>query len=234
MRGHHRAEGDAPASKALFELRLPFRQGDSRQSAGRRLEVRCVKSFVFLIFAALFGCSGVSVAQQYDWTGTVYIAAVSSERTWQHVIKDPFGADYADAYLFAAALSRPYASFLDDRFRLEAEGQLVYNFGDQDHWELNSVPVIARWRRFPWSEHVATSVAFGLGLSYATEVPEVEVALEGESHRWLIYWVLELTAGPPHSAWEVSLRLHHRSVAWGLMGDNGGANAMGLGLRYRF
>jgi hypothetical protein len=167
-------------------------------------------------------------------TTTFYVAKISSEPTWQHVIKDPFGADYVESYLLVAALSRPYARFLDDAFQLEAEGQLAYHFGDQDHFEINAVPVMARWRRFPWSEHVDTSVAFGLGLSYSTDLPEVEVALEGESHRTLIYWTLEFTAGPPTAAWAVSLRLHHRSVAWGLLGEDGGMNAIGIGVRYRF
>ena len=57
--------------------------------------------------------------------------------------------------------------------------------------------------------------------------------LEGESHQLLIYWMMELTAGPVQSPWSVSLRLHHRSVAYGLMGDEGGMNAVGLGLRYK-
>jgi hypothetical protein len=173
-------------------------------------------------------------ADDKEWTGTFYAATVSGERTWQHVIKDPVGADFVDAYLVAAALGRPYASFRNDALRLEAEGQMAYNFGDQDHWEFNAVPIMARWRRFPWSARVNTSAAFGLGLSYATSLPEVEVALEGESHQSLIYWVLELTAGPPAAAWEITLRLHHRSVAWGLMGEDGGVNALGIGLRYRF
>jgi hypothetical protein len=184
--------------------------------------------------SALLCAPCLSAAEQHQWTATAYTAVVSSAPTWQHVVKDPFGSGYTDAYLLAGALSRPYARFRGDAFRMEAEGQVVYNFGDQDHWELNAVPVIARWRRFPWSDHLATSVAFGLGLSYATEVPEVEVALEGESHHWLVYWVLELTAARPQSAWEVSMRLHHRSVAWGLMGNDGGVNALGIGLRYHF
>jgi hypothetical protein len=96
------------------------------------------------------------------------------------------------------------------------------------------MPVVARWTRFPWSERVRSSVAFGLGLSYATELPEVEVELEGSSHQSLIYWALEFTAGPPNASWEVLMRLHHRSVAWGLMGEDGGVNALGLGFRYRF
>jgi hypothetical protein len=34
--------------------------------------------------------------------------------------------------------------------------------------------------------------------------------------------------------WAVSLRLHHRSVAYGLLGTEGGMNGVGLGLRYKF
>ena len=76
--------------------------------------------------------------------------------------------------------------------------------------------------------------AFGLGLSYASELPEVEVEIEGDSEQWLIYWVAELTAGPNDAPWAITLRMHHRSPAFGLMGDEGGVNAMGLGLRWRF
>jgi hypothetical protein len=90
------------------------------------------------------------------------------------------------------------------------------------------------WRRLPWDEHLATTAAFGLGLSYAGEPPEVEVEIEGDSEQWLIYWVAELTAGPTDAPWAIALRLHHRSTAFGLMGEEGRMNAMGLGLRWRF
>jgi hypothetical protein len=46
--------------------------------------------------------------------------------------------------------------------------------------------------------------------------------------------VAELTAGPVLAPWAITLRIHHRSVAWGVMGDEGGINAVGLGVRYRF
>ena len=51
----------------------------------------------------------------------------------------------------------------------------------------------------------------------------------------LIFWILEITAGPADGPWSVALRLHHRSTGWGLMGtDDGGMNAPGLGFRYEF
>lgn len=192
---------------------------------------------VSLIAAGLVGHEAWPAADHHtppEHAATVYIARVSSERTWQHVIKDPFGADFADAYLITAAISRSYVHLRNDSLRLEMEGNVAYNFGDQRHLEFNAVPIVARWQRFPWDRRFATSAAFGLGLSYATELPEVEVELEGQTSKWLIYWVLELTAGPASAPWSVSLRLHHRSDAWGLMGEDGGVNAIGVGLRYRF
>jgi hypothetical protein len=178
--------------------------------------------------------SPAALAEPGTWAATVYGARISSEAAWEDILINPFGAKYVDAFLVAGAASREYALLKDGALALEAEGQVVYNFGDQEYWEFNVVPIVARWQRFPWDARVATSAAFGLGLSYATEVPEVEVELEGESHQLLIYWVAELTAGPVNAPWAVSLRLHHRSVAWGLMGDEGGMNAVGLGLRYQF
>jgi hypothetical protein len=173
-------------------------------------------------------------AESGAWATTVYGARISSEAGWEDIMFNPFGAKYVDAFLVAGALSREHTRLKDGALALEAEGQVAYNFGEQHHWEFNVVPILARWHRFPWDKRVATSAAFGLGLSYATEVPEVEVDLEGESHQLLIYWVAELTAGPVDAPWSASLRLHHRSVAWGLMGDEGGMNAVGMGLRYQF
>lgn len=185
----------------------------------------------------LWFCMSVSADQsggESSWTSTLYGARMSSETGWEDILLNPVAAQYEDVFLAVAALSRPYARYRDGALTLEAEGQVARYFGDQDHWEFNVVPIALRWHRFPWSHRVATSAAFGLGASYATELPPVEVAIEGESEQFLVYWVLEATAGPVDSRWAISLRMHHRSVAWGLMGDEGGMNAVGLGIRYGF
>lgn len=194
--------------------------------------MRIAKSARFLALTCVF-CA-YALSEERNWAATVYAARVSGERTWQDIIKDPLGTRYVDAYLLSAALSREYAKTRSGALRFEAEGQLVYNFGDQDHWEINAVPIVARWGRFPWSHRVATSAAFGLGLSYAFDLPEVEVELENDTEHLLVYWMAEITAGPATAPWQVALRLHHRSVAWGLMGEDGGVNAIGLGVRYQF
>ncbi|HET7202652.1 MAG TPA: hypothetical protein VFI92_04735 [Steroidobacteraceae bacterium] len=193
------------------------------------------------MLASLLACLCTSATAQADssdretpWTGTVYGARMSSETGWEDILLDPFGAEYEDVFLATAALARPYAQYQDGALTLEAEGQVARYFGDQDHWEFNLVPITLRWHRFPWSHRVESSAAFGLGVSYATELPPVEVEIEGESEQFLIYWVLEATAGPVSSPWALSLRMHHRSVAWGLMGEEGGMNAVGVGIRYEF
>ena len=57
-------------------------------------------------------------------------------------------------------------------------------------------------------------------------VREVEYELENDSQQLLIFWLLEITAGPREGPWSAVLRLHHRSPGWGAMGvDDGGMNA---------
>jgi hypothetical protein len=164
----------------------------------------------------------------------VYGARISTQPGWEDLFIDTAGTRFTDSYLLVGALSHRYTQRYDGALAIEWEGQVARHFGDQHHWEFNALPVLLRWQKFPWSERIATTAAFGLGLSFATEMPPVEVELEGESHRTLVYWVMELTAGPPSRNWAVSLRLHHRSVAYGLMGDEGGMNAVGLGVRFAF
>jgi hypothetical protein len=185
------------------------------------------------VAVAVVACA-TARAELRDPTFTFYVAKVSGEEGWEDVMINPVLCDYVKSYLAVTALSGTYASYRDDRLRLEAEGQVAYNFGEQHHWEFNVVPVLARWRWPAWRGAYATSAAFGLGLSYATHLPPVEVELEGTSEKLLMYWVAEFTAGPADAPWSVSVRLHHRSVAYGLLGEEGGMNGVGLGLRYQF
>ncbi len=115
---------------------------------------------------------------------------------------------------------------------IEVEGQLVRHVGVQTHWTVNA-PVVARWTAFPWDETVDTSAAFGLGLSAASEEPRLERRNEDETEAVMAYWMVELELGPPDSAWSGVGRLHHRSTAFGAFGDDGGSNALVLGLRRR-
>ncbi len=186
-----------------------------------------------LAVVLLLGTGSVGAVEPTDWALTGYVGRITTVNAWHDIVTEPKQLEFADAYLATLALSHTLARYRHNALRIETEGQIVYNFGDQSHWEFNGL-LASRWHRFPWNESLATTSAFGLGLSYATEVPEIEVALEDSSKQLLIYWVWEMTFARPGARWAVSVRLHHRSKGFGLMAEDGGMNAMAAGLRFAF
>lgn len=113
------------------------------------------------------------------------------------------------------------------------ELQFTYHFGDQEYSELG-LPLTIRFRpRDPWVSWFE-GFAFGLGMSHATKVPQVEVDTRGGSRRNLIYWLLEaeFKTRSPNTSW--FMRIHHRSDAWGTLKPKGGSNALVLGVRQDF
>lgn len=141
--------------------------------------------------------------------------------------------DFKDSYLVTAALARRIGVY-GDLASFEIEGQIVKHFNIQTHWELNAL-VAARWEAFWWDDVLDTSVAFGLGPSYATEKPEIETENYGDTSRFMIYWMLELALGlPDYPRVALITRIHHRSDAFGLIADGGGSNALAFGLKWRF
>lgn len=144
-------------------------------------------------------------------------------------------ADYDEDYqLIALALSyrMPVA---DPRYDLEWEFQAVKHTRGQDHNELNGLLAV-RWYPFPWDHYLDTNLAAGLGVSYASEIPEFEAANHEEAAQFLAYILLELEVRPRNwTNWSVVLRSHHRSGAFGLFSDvRGASNSLGLGIKYRF
>ena len=143
--------------------------------------------------------------------------------------------DFVDAYVVVGALAWTFASYYENALSFEIEAQVGKWFGDQHNWEFN-LPVAVRWSKFPWGNYVATSLAYGLGPSYASEEPEEEIKLNDSTKKFLVYWFGELTLGPPESNWAASLRIHHRSGAFGLVEEQGrgGSNTVAVGVKYRF
>ncbi|MBN2428274.1 MAG: hypothetical protein JXK94_08060 [Deltaproteobacteria bacterium] len=139
-----------------------------------------------------------------------------------------------DSYLLAATLARRLGGY-KNLLSYEIEGQVVRHFKLQEHWEFNALGVL-RWEPFFWDEWLETSAAFGMGLSYATSKPEVEIENDGDSSQLLVYWMIELAIVPFAGRPELELltRLHHRSTGYGLFAHKGGSNALAVGLRYRF
>ena len=92
-----------------------------------------------------------------------------------------------------------------------------------------------RWLDLPWNRVVATTLAIGYGLSYATEIPRLEylTARKGEPQKLMNFLMIEATlALPSVSRAQFVTRIHHRSGTFGLMGpERIGSNAVAFGLR---
>ena len=178
-------------------------------------------------------CSSVmahAATGEKDLALAVYAGSLT-DNNWRQSLSGQ--ADFVDAHLLAVALGRTLWRSEGRALSLEAEANLARHWGMQDHWEVNAM-VTARWHRFPWSDALATSVAFGAGPSYASKVPAAEVANDGSSEKGLLYWHLELTLGPPKADWTALFRLHHRSTGYGAFGEAGGGNALTAGVRWFF
>jgi hypothetical protein len=175
------------------------------------------------LFAGLLGA-----AYAEDIALSVYGGRVTDDDA-THVITA--NVDFVDAYLLAGAVAWTFKRFFDDSLSLEVEGNVAKYFGDQDNWEFNAA-VAARWQKFPWSDTVATSIAWGFGPSYASEVPEVEETIHRSSQKFMVYWFGEISLGPPKSHWAAFFRLHHRSTGFGVVADDGGSNTLALGLKF--
>lgn len=155
------------------------------------------------------------------------------DNKWDQVFLEPQNLKFENAYLIGLAVHRRVArpfSFLD----VEVEVNATRHFGDQRHWEVNGPLLTGRITRFPWSHWLDTSAAFGLGPSYANRVPRLEGINEGSSERLLMYWFIEVDAALPAENWRAVWRLHHRSTGYGTFGDDGGSNALTIGIRRQF
>lgn len=202
-----------------------------------------MRPFRVLRALARFGLLGVPLAltlvcgpaAAWDGTGDWALTAFAGRMTdgsWPSMVYHANDVSIADASLFGVGLMRRLWRS-DFGLEFDVEGQVVKYAGDQTNWEFN-LPGVARWTRFPWNDRVATSAAFGLGLSWAASTPEYETVKEGDSQQLLTYWMIEFEAGPPDSNWSGVARIHHRSTAFGLFGPDGGANSLVLGIRRSF
>ncbi len=152
---------------------------------------------------------------------------------WDEFFYNADDLDFKDSYLIGVTLARRIGKY-QDKASFEIEGQIVKHFHFQTHWELNAL-VAARWEEFWWDDVLDTSVAFGLGPSYATDEPEIELENDGDTSQFLVYWMLELAMGlPDYPCVALITRIHHRSDAFDLIADKGGSNALGFGLKWRF
>jgi len=142
------------------------------------------------------------------------------------------GIDFEKSYLLTLALARRIAAY-GNLASFEVEGQVVKHFEQQNHWEFN-VLLAVRWEKFYWDKYLDTSFAIGVGPSYATDVPEIEVQRSGESEHLQVYMMVELEfVLPSHPNVAIITRIHHRSNAFGIVAESGTSNSFALGLKFR-
>jgi len=156
-----------------------------------------------------------------------------TSNNWEDFFIDDDDLKFENSYLSGVALARCISKY-HDKASFEIEGQIVKHLNIQTHWELNAL-VVARWEKFWWNDVLDTSLAFGLGPSFATREPELELEINENTSQFLIYWMLELAIGlPKHPRIAVFTRIHHRSDGFGLISNGGGSNALVFGLKWRF
>lgn len=168
--------------------------------------------------------------EPHKWFFTLY-GGPHAQPDLEHVLLFDFTIE-DDTYIGVAALARELWRY-EDYISFEAEGQLGKFFGKEHQGQINGL-VIARWLKFPWDKYVDTSFAVGDGLSYNTEVSQVEKDDDENAGHWLNYLLFELTLGlPQYPRWDFVYRVHHRSGIRGLIGD-GGSNYPCIGFKYAF
>jgi hypothetical protein len=166
----------------------------------------------------------------HKWFFTLY-AGPHAQPDLEHVLLFDMSIE-DDTYIAVAALAREFWRY-EDYISFEAEGQLGKFFGKEHQGQINAL-VIARWLKFPWDKYVDTSFAVGEGLSYNTEVSQIEKDDDEDAGRWLNYLMFELTLGlPRYPRWNFVYRVHHRSSVRGLIGA-GGSNYPTIGFKYAF
>lgn len=197
--------------------------------------MRCVRYFVLFVFFLLVFVHNYAFAQDGDLEKSYAISVyggVMTDDNWRQSISGQAGT--VDSYLLATALSWRFYTPRHHLWALELEGNIARHFGIQDHFEFNLPIITVRWLWFPWNKYLETSIAYGIGPSYATTLPEYERMNSHPSDQFLLFWHLEADFRVPGSAWAFLARLHHRSSGYGLMARSGGGNVLTMGLRYNF
>ncbi|MDA0221697.1 MAG: hypothetical protein O3B22_19350 [Proteobacteria bacterium] len=172
-------------------------------------------------------------------TETPYAVAVfggeGTELNLSDTLQKLFDFQGSSDRLLAVSGTRELAWFRDD-LSIEAEAMYGYHYGREVYHEV-AATLYARWHAFPWNEYLVTSFAVGVGPSYTTIYPELELQDDPDNRsRLLNQFNLELTVAMPHyPTTSLLVRLQHRSGFFGMLGGVGDAsNFLTIGLRQDF
>lgn len=172
--------------------------------------------------------------EDLGWYGSLYGGWLTEEGYREWFTGEP---DMEEHWLMAGSVIKELERLGD--FMVEAEGLGAWHWGPfrgaaQEYAEAAASGNL-RWKDMPWDATVDTSLAFGLGLSVTSEVPEHEERIHGKSDQALVYMMTEVTAARPSDPERmVFFRVHHRSGAFGLLDDvRGASNYLAVGVRVR-
>jgi hypothetical protein len=166
-----------------------------------------------------------------DWALSLYYGRLTDEQLTTTATGD---FHFENAYFVDLGASRRLYTHRD-YFNVEIEGQIARHFENQDNGEFCFVAYL-RWLRFPWNEHLNTSFAAGVGISYATAVPAIEAKYYDDTSQLLGALMFEFAFSLPRvPQWRSVVGIHHRSGAAGTFsGVRGASNAWVVGIRYAF
>ncbi len=190
-----------------------------------------LRRFQFLspvLLIAAVAAMAPAVQGDSDWHLTMF-GGQMTDNVWEEAIL-PSETKLIDSDLIGVGAARDLTTWRGFDFGIE--GQVVGHFGVQDHFEFN-LPLYARYET-PTGWRVFKSFTFGIGLSYATKVPQTEINRDGDSTQAMIYWMGEIEFHLPSDNYTLVFRLHHRSDGYGAFAENSGSNALVLGLRRGF
>jgi hypothetical protein len=172
-------------------------------------------------------CTATIYAGRYIATPMTDIFIKLKEPPWDWKTKD--------STLVAGAFNREILVF-KDLWAFETEVGLGKRFGDQDEWEIWGA-LYARWKKFPWSDYLRTTVAVSTGLNWASGISRIEDEKSNKNSKVLHFLSPEITFGlPSQPNLDLVFRFHHRSGGeLGIFnGTGGGSQYQTVGLRYRW
>ncbi len=168
------------------------------------------------------------------WSTTLYSGPLTSQTS----SRIPSDADFGNSGIVALTGAKKLGSVWREQLDFELETEAVQHFGDQKHFEINPIVIVARWTAFPWNCNLPTTIAIGDGLSIATKNPKLEVQRRGRHkvNKVLNFVMAELTLSLPDCPqWALVARYHHRSGMFGTFhGVHDASTAFALGVKYWF
>ena len=197
----------------------------------------CLSMFSTLRAATTAHPSGLLDRWSFEY-GVAFITSQNIEELMSGELNIDDGPAGGEIHYFTASrlLAEPEWCLFGETYYPSLELPITLGIVDENGrspFASYSVSFVVRWRDFPWNEHVLTSFATGVGLTWSSEV----YAMDKQRHpdddrsRWKFDWPLQLTlAHPSHPQHQLVLFIAHQSG--GRIFDRGGVNSLGIGYRF--